>query len=74
MSVTASEVSPLNCRWITWNGSLPVCTRPPEPPHRVSETECAVCEFCNEDAPVATHTIPAPARPKPAKQIGRAHV
>jgi len=48
MSVVAAEVSPLNCRWIAWNATLPICTRPPGPAHRVSETECSVCEFWNE--------------------------
>ena len=48
MSVVAAEVSPLNCRWITWNDTLPVCSRPPGPAHRVSEAECSVCEFWNE--------------------------
>lgn len=45
MSVVAAEVSPLNCRWIAWADTLPICTRPPGPAHRVSETECSVCEF-----------------------------
>lgn len=71
MSVVASEVSPLNCRWITWNDTLPVCTRPPGPAHRVSEAECSVCEFWNEgDAPVAiAHHGAGHARPGvPANQ------
>jgi len=48
MSVVAAGVSPLNCRWIAWNDTLPVCTRPPGPAQRVSEAECVVCEFWNE--------------------------
>lgn len=48
MSVVAADVSPLNCRWIAWSDTLPVCTRPPGPEHRVSEAECSVCEFWNE--------------------------
>jgi hypothetical protein len=50
MSVVASEISPLNCRWITWNDQLPVCTRPPAPPHRVTERECSICAFWSDDA------------------------
>ncbi len=49
MTVVASELSPLNCRWIAWDGSLPVCTRPPDPPHRVTEAECAVCAYWSDD-------------------------
>jgi len=48
MTVVASGVSPLNCRWIKWHDTLPVCTRPPEPPHPVSESECAICDFWSE--------------------------
>lgn len=69
MTVVASEISPLNCRWITWNDTLPVCTRPPEAPHRVSEAECALCEHWNEDVDPATarKAIPgAAAHPRPA--------
>lgn len=55
MTVVASQVSPLNCRWITWNDKLPVCTRPPGPAHRVSQAECSVCEFWNDD-----HVHPGP--------------
>jgi hypothetical protein len=70
MSVVASEVSPLNCRWITWNDSLPVCTRPSAPPHRVTELECSICDFWtdrNEPLPhgvaqAAPHRKPAAAR------------
>ncbi len=48
MSVVAADLSPLNCRWIAWHDTLPVCTRPSGPAHRVSEAECSVCEFWNE--------------------------
>ena len=56
MSVVAATVSPLNCRWITWNDKLPFCTRPPGPAHKVSEAECSVCEFWNE---ADSHSRPA---------------
>ena len=49
MSLVASEASPLNCRWIIWNDSLPVCTRRPEP-RPVDEGVCAVCEFWSDGA------------------------
>ena len=69
MRVVASETSPLNCRWITWNDKRPVCTRPPDPPHRVCEHECAVFDHWNEDvdAAAARPAIPgAAAHPRPA--------
>jgi hypothetical protein len=40
-----SEASPLNCRWIVWNGPSPVCRRPPRGPRVVTEEECGICEF-----------------------------
>ena len=49
MSVVASETSPLNCRWITWNGNLPICTRPPGRSRRVTEAECAICVYWEEE-------------------------
>jgi hypothetical protein len=67
MTHVVSEVSPLNCQWITWNDSLPVCTRPPQAPHRVTEAECSVCEFWNDDtAQPGSHAPHLPqAHPKP---------
>ena len=50
MTVVASEISPLNCRWITWNGTLPVCTRPEAPRHAVTEFECSVCAYWDDGA------------------------
>jgi len=50
MAVVASKTSPLNCRWIRWDGNLPVCTRPPAPPHGVTEGECSYCDFWEDDA------------------------
>lgn len=70
MGVVATEVSPLNCRWIGWESGLPVCTRPLSPRHHVTEADCAVCEFWDADA--APHAQPQPRdavphpKPKPA--------
>lgn len=67
MPVVASKISPLNCRWITWNDTLPVCTRPPDPPHPVSEHECAICDHWSEevDAGEARPAVPdAAAHPR----------
>ncbi|MFN8064267.1 MAG: hypothetical protein U0P82_05680 [Vicinamibacterales bacterium] len=63
MSVVASEVSPLNCRWITWHDTLPVCTRPPGPAHVVSEAECALCAHWEE--PAQAHVQHEPHKPAP---------
>lgn len=49
MTVVAAETSPLNCRWISWNHTLPVCTRPSAQGRQVSEVECSMCEFWRED-------------------------
>ncbi len=66
MSVVVVDVSPLNCRWITWNDAMPVCTRPPGPAHRVGEAECSVCDFWTEgDAPKAAPLHGAAAHPHP---------
>lgn len=51
MSVVASEISPLNCRWLAWEHGLPVCRRPSGTRHRVTESECAVCEHWAEGPP-----------------------
>jgi hypothetical protein len=68
MATVASPVSPLNCRWITWNDTLPVCTRPPEPPHGVSEAECSVCQYWSDGSGQSDHAKFAakaiPARPQ----------
>lgn len=53
MTITASAVSPLNCRWISWERGVPVCTRPVAPPHCVSEAECETCT-CWEPSAHAT--------------------
>ena len=67
MSVVASEISPLNCRWITWNDNLPVCTRPSTQTHRVSELECSICDFWTDcDEPVRHRAAGAAPHPKPA--------
>lgn len=67
MSVVVSEVSPLNCRWITWNGPLPFCTRPPQGLRAVTEAQCAICDFWEEPVSAAEHQAsrlaPAPADP-----------
>ncbi len=67
MSVVASEVSPLNCRWITWNGPMPVCTRPPGPPHVVTEAECSLCaHWVDEQEPQGKSALTgASAHPRP---------
>ena len=67
MSVVASEISPLNCRWITWNDSLPVCTRPSAPARRVNELECSICDFWTDGNEPLRHGVARAApRPKPA--------
>ena len=69
MSVVAAQTSPLNCRWVTWNDGLPVCTHPPGPPHRVSEAECSLCEHWTDEVEPAAATRPIPgaaAHPRPA--------
>lgn len=71
MGVVATEVSPLNCRWIRWEYDLPVCTRPPSPRHHVTEADCAVCEFWDADAAPHAQALPRNAavphpKPKPA--------
>ncbi|MGC4082408.1 MAG: hypothetical protein QM736_09960 [Vicinamibacterales bacterium] len=49
MTVVVSEVSPFDCRWITWKGNLPVCMWfPPDRPHPVSESECRLCAHWEE--------------------------
>lgn len=53
MTVVVSETSPLNCRWISWNGNLPVCKRPPDAPHPVVESDCAFCEHWEDRADAA---------------------
>jgi hypothetical protein len=53
MSAVTSEVSPLNCHWISWKDTLPVCTRPHATPHVVSEAECGICEFWTDDEGLA---------------------
>lgn len=72
MSVVAADVSPLNCRWIAWNDTLPVCTRPPGVAHRVTEAECSVCEFWNEGevagAPSPQEAVAHPHQPLPSSQ------
>jgi len=55
MSLVASETSPMNCRWITWSDKLPVCTRPPGPAHRVSGSECSLCEHWDDAADEIVH-------------------
>lgn len=68
MSVVASQISPLNCRWIAWNDNLPVCTRPPARPHPVTESDCAVCEFWSQEeghAHETGHAHGAVPHPKP---------
>lgn len=69
MSVVASETSPLNCRWITWNDKLPVCTRPPDAPHAVSSSECALCDHWDDAAdPIEAgggHVAACAAHPRP---------
>ena len=67
MSVVASEISPLNCRWITWNDNLPVCMRPSVPPHRVTEMECSICDFWTDGDERMRHGVASAApHPKPA--------
>lgn len=69
MSVVASGVSPLNCRWIAWEQGLPVCSRPPSPRRHVTEEECALCDFWNADAPSrADPRARATARPHPQQK------
>jgi hypothetical protein len=73
MPVVATETSPLNCRWISWNNNLPVCTRPPGPPHRVTEAECSICEYWNDENPHADQHPPASAasaHPHPYRAAG----
>lgn len=53
MSRVVSETSPLNCRWIGWNGNLPVCNRPPDTPHPVTDFDCAFCDHWEDRADAA---------------------
>ncbi len=53
MSVVQTEVSPLNCHWITWEHGLPVCTHPHGPRRHVDEAECLVCAHWSDAAPPA---------------------
>ena len=55
MTITATGVSPLNCRWITWESNLPVCRRPAGTPHCVSEAECEACTLWTPAAEVFEH-------------------
>lgn len=51
MSVVLSEISPLNCHWVTWEHDLPVCTHPGQERRHVSEAECLVCDHWTAEAP-----------------------
>jgi hypothetical protein len=55
MTVVASDVSPLNCRWITWKDTLPVCTRSHMPRHAVTEFECSVCAYWSDGVEEGQH-------------------
>jgi hypothetical protein len=70
MPVVASEISPLNCRWIVWKGSLPFCARPPQQLHVVTEAQCSVCDFWEEPVATAGQDLRR-ASPQPADPLNR---
>ncbi len=70
MSRVAAEISPFNCRWITWKGALPFCTHPSTAPHGVIEAECSICELWEDTVSAVDRETPR-MTPPPVDPLSR---
>jgi hypothetical protein len=59
MTVVTTEVSPLNCSWVTWTATGAVCTRTGTP-RPVGEHVCSICDHWTDSVVPASLSDDAP--------------
>lgn len=59
MNLVTTEVSPLNCSWVTWTAKGPVCTRSGQA-RPVDEHVCSICEHWTDTVVPASLSGEAP--------------